>query len=275
MGDFRDYSSLSSSSGGTTEAKYPVLFDTTTTASSSHYELENTYCINKEEITDVEVQKEIWKAILAFGRAIEEELTKGGSSNSSNDNNTDTTSFPKLSLLLSFLNNASQVRPIPEDIFRAPSVPPEINNCMNTIMDFADKAKKVQAQITDVLYETYHGGVDLDALQKLLDQSGRPLSVELDDAAELKRQVGLASNWQQRLDALVGESEFSLSSLEDLANEGRGFAFRTRSLVQLESRIHKAYLLRDRIEEWKKVCYVIYLSVLLSFVVLVDGVMLF
>lgn len=200
-----------------------------------------------EQEVDVEVQKEIWKSILAFGRAIEENLDAVNNSSSSRN-------LPKLSLLLSFLNNAYHVRPIPEDIFRAPSVPPEINTCLNNIMEYVDAARKKQAELIDVLYDTYHGGVDLEALQKLLDQTGRALSVELDDAKELRRQVGMCVDWQKRLDDLVGDNELCLNELEELALEGHSFAFRTKSLVQLESRIHKAHLLRERIETWKKVC---------------------
>lgn len=201
-----------------------------------------------EQEVDVEIQKEIWKSILAFGRAVEENLKAASTSSNKNNNR------PRLSMLLSFLNNAYLVRPIPEDIFRAPSVPPEINTCLNNIMECVDTARKKQAELIDMLYETHHGGVDLDAFQKLLDQTGRALSVELDDAQELHRQVRMCVDWQKRLDDLVGDNELCLSSLEKLAQEGHTFVFRTKSLVQLESRIHKAYFLRDRIENWKKVC---------------------
>ena len=241
-GDFRDPKSDAS-----TKYAFPAKMPN----NSGNKGFGKVYDGHYEQEVDVEVQKEIWKSILAFGRAVEENLDS--------DNTTSTTSssnrnLPKLSMLLSFLNNAYHVRPIPEDIFRAPSVPPEINTCLNNIMEYVDAARKKQAELIDVLYDTYRGGVDLDALQKLLDQTGRTLSVDLDDAKELHRQVEMCVDWQKRLDELVGDNELCLMRLEELAQEGHGFAFRTKSLVQLESRIHKAYLLRERIDTWKKVC---------------------
>jgi len=238
-GDFRNSNSAAShkyalSPGGNVESNYN---DSTVNGFSGH-----------EEETDVEVQKEIWKSILEFGRTIEEQLAKASTDNSN------TAPLPKLSLLLSFLKNAFEVRPIPEDIFRAPSVPPEINTCLNNIMGYINKAKKCEAQLMDLLYETHHSGVDLDALQKLLEQTGRSFAVDLDDASELRNQVNLYVDWQKKLDAILSEDELKLSVLEDLAQKGRSFAFRTKSLVQLDNRMHKAHLLRDRIKEWKRVC---------------------
>ena len=203
--------------------------------------------VHKEE-NDVEVQKEIWKAILALGNSMLEQLDKASSGNS-----TSGAVKPKLSILVSFLNHSYQVRPMPESIFRAPSVPPEINTCLNNISDHTESARNSQAELMDLLYNTNHGGVDMEALQKAMEKIGRTLSIELDEAEELNRQLELVADWQKRLDSLVEDSELCLSSLEELAQEGRTFAFRSMSLVQLEHRIHKAYILRNRINEWKKV----------------------
>lgn len=192
--------------------------------------------------SDMEVYKETWKAILELGQAIVAQLT---------------TAMPpsKLSLLLSFLNNSYQVRPIPEDVFRAGGLSTEINQCLQTIAEYADKARKMQAKLIDALYETNQTGVDWDTVQKLLDQQAcRAFPVELDDAKEVRHHLELATNWQERLDALVGENELRLSDLENLAQEGRSFTFRSKSLVSLEDRIQQAYQLRDRILEWRKVC---------------------
>jgi PLU-1-like protein len=198
--------------------------------------------------SDMEVYKETWKAIFELGQAIVEQLTKAIS-------NSDVPPS-KLSLLLSFLNNAYQVRPIPEDIFRAGGLATDINHCFQTIAEYADKARKMQAKLIDVLYETNHEGVEWEAVQKLLDQQAcRGFPVELDDAKEVSHQLELATNWQERLDALVGENELCLSDLESLAQEGRSFTFRSKSLVCLEDRIQQAYQLRDRILEWRKVCF--------------------
>lgn len=197
---------------------------------------------------DLEVQKEIWKAVLAFGNAIEEQIKKAGSEGG------DDLSLPKLSTLMCFLNHAFRVRPIPEDIFRAPSVPPEINACLNNITEYTEKARDIQAELIDLLYDTNSHGVDTEALQKLMEKIGRALPVELDEAEELNHQLSLVMDWQRRLDVLVEDLEVGLSTLEELAEEGRTFAFRSKSLVQLEHRIHKAYLLRDRFDEWRKVC---------------------
>ncbi|CAB9497258.1 Nucleosome-remodeling factor subunit [Seminavis robusta] len=196
---------------------------------------------------ELEFHRETWKAILLLGQAIVEQLTKASSSSR--------VPPTKLSLLLSFLNNAYQVRPMPEDVFRAASVTPDINRSFDFIAEYADKARKVQAKLMDTLYETNDGGVEWDIVQKLLDQQGiRALPVELDDATELHQQLALVADWQSRLDALVEEDELCLSSLEDLAQEGRSFIFRSRSLVCLENRIQKAYQLRDRVLQWRQSC---------------------
>lgn len=253
MGDFRPNNSGKNNNMPTkivAQYPFPVTMD--------HYygEEDTTNNSTKWSETDdhIEVQQEMWKAILAFGQSIEKQLAQATSTTSGNNKDYDDgIVVPKLSLLTSFLNNAYKVRPVPEDIFRAPSVPPEINACMNNIMDHVDKARKIQAKLFDLLGEANHGGVDLDALQKLLDQTGRPIAVELDYAKEMYRLIDVAADWQKRLEELVSEKELSLTSLEELAQEGRRFVFRTRGLVQLESRIHKAYLLRDRIDSWKKV----------------------
>jgi hypothetical protein len=199
--------------------------------------------------SDMEVYKETWKAILELGQAIVEQLTKA-------INNTNVPPS-KLSLLLSFLNNAYQVRPIPEDVFRASGVVTEINQCFQTIAEHADTARKLQAKLIDALYETNNTGVDWDVAQKLLDQQAcRTFPVELDDAKEVRHHLELATNWQERLDALMGENELCLSELESLAQEGRSFTFKSKSLVCLEDRIQQAYQLRDRILEWRKVCLI-------------------
>lgn len=198
--------------------------------------------------TDVAVHKEVWESILVVGQAIEESMTKAAA------NNKKDAQRPKLSTVQSYLNNAYQVRPIPEDIFRASDVVPAINTCLDKIAGYVNEARKVQAQVMDLLYETNDEGVDLDVLQKLLDQSRRTLAVEIDDADVLYEQVELGLDWQKRLDALVAENDLCLSGLEELANEGRSFSFRTKSLVCLESRIQKAYHLRDKIVQWRKVC---------------------
>lgn len=201
-----------------------------------------------DPIDDVQVHQEVWKSILKFGQCIEENLNKAAC------NGRRHVQLLKFSTLTSFLNNAYLVRPVPEDIYRASSVPLSINECFDTIASYVDQARKVQAQLMDLLYETNEEGVDLDALQKLLDQSRRSLALELDDAKVLHEQVDLGLEWQRRLDAMVAETDLCLSSLEDLAKEGQSFAFRTKSLVCLENRIQKAYQLRDRIMEWRKGC---------------------
>lgn len=198
-----------------------------------------------DPIDDVQVHQEVWKSILKFGQCIEENLNKAAGSGRRH------VQLLKFSTLTSFLNNAYLVRPMPEEIYRASSVPPSINACFDTIAYYVDQARKVQAQLMDLLYETNDEGVDLDALQKLLDQSRRSLALELDDAKVLHEQVELGLEWQKRLDA---ETDLCLSSLEDLAKEGQSFAFRTKSLVCLENQIQKAYQLRDKIMEWRKGC---------------------
>lgn len=204
--------------------------------------------VNIFDSNDASTHKEVWASILVFAQAIEEKLTKAASGNKKD------VQLPKLSTLCSFLNNAHQVRPLPGDIFRCSDVPPAIDSCLDNIAYHVDQARSIQAKLMDLLDEANDIGVDLDALQKLLDQSGRFLAVELDDANILEDEIQLGLDWQKRLDAMVAESDHCLSNLEELAEEGRSFAFRSKSLVCLENRIFKAHQLRDRIVEWKKVC---------------------
>lgn len=202
---------------------------------------------NVVQSREAEMHKEVWEAILVFGQAIEEKLNKA-SSGSKKD-----VELPKLSTLCSFLNNAYFVSPTPREIFLFSDVPIAIDACLSNIATHVDLARNLQAKLMDLLDEANDNGVDLDALQKLLDEATRTLAVELDDGKILYEQVLLGLDWQKRLDSMVSENDHCLSSMEELAEEGRSFAFRSKSLVILEGRILKAHRLRDKIVRWKKV----------------------
>jgi hypothetical protein len=199
------------------------------------------------DVNDAERQEKVWASILVFAQAIEEKLNKAASGSKKN------LQAPKLSTLCSFLNNAYHVPPLSGYISISSDVPATFDTCMDNIATYVDQARGVQAKLMDLLDEADDEGVDLDSLQKLLDQASRSLAVELDDAEMVQDQVRLGLDWQKRLDVLVADNEHCLQSLEDLAVEGRAFAFRSKGLVCLESRISKAHKLRDKIVDWKKV----------------------
>jgi hypothetical protein len=138
----------------------------------------------------------------------------------------------------------------------------EVSTCLMTILDHIDKARQVQANLRDMLFDKAGEGIDTDALQKCLDAEGKSLPVRLDDADKLYKFRKIIAEWESRLssvlepaeDCILSQDRDDLRAVEDLEIEARGHGYTSKSLVQLKSCIQKAYNLRDRIIQWKQSC---------------------
>ena len=185
--------------------------------------------------------KGVWRSILAYGQSMERATSEPGSSR------------PSLTELVNFLRNAYEL-PTPEESFGNRHVCVEqLSECFHSLQDHVSKARDALAEILDFLAAN-EDGVDMDALRKLLDeQLPKVCPVVLDEEAILRKQLDMASEWQERLDALLenpGEEQDNLVLAEELAREARSFGVRIRGLVLLEKRLEKAHQLQDRLDGW-------------------------
>lgn len=172
---------------------------------------------------------------------------------------------PKFRDLCLLLKKAYSI-PSPEDVFGKRDVfPKRVSQCLTAILDFIDDGREILARITDAMYEHSEEGVDLQALNKLLDDESARCKVHLEEIEIAQAVVIEGLEWEEELgnsDRNTGEESSSsedlhlpsqsLSSAEELASRGRLLSVRPSSLVSLEMRIHDAYELRNKIRSWNK-----------------------
>lgn len=186
-----------------------------------------------------------WDAVLACAHAILEVLPS-----------------VHLSSLAHFLHQAAQL-PFPEHL---PSGPlSEIDTTLQQLADVYLLARRHQNKLLDLWGQD---GVDLDLIQKQLAATEQAVAVSLDEMEEMKRQVAVVLEWQNRLETTV-YSQFSstcdddgsgnvderrndLAACEVMLREAGQHGFRGKELVALEQKVERAYALRDRILEWRQ-----------------------
>jgi hypothetical protein len=173
---------------------------------------------------------------------------------------------PKFRDLCLLLKKAYSI-PSPEDVFGKRDVfPKRVSQCLSSILDFIENGREILARITDAMYEHSEEGVDLQALNKLLDDERAQCKVHLEEIDIALAIVFEGLEWEKELgsgnrsngeDSSSSEDlhlpSQSLSSAEELASRGRLLSVRPNSLVSLEMRIHSAYELRNKIRTWNKV----------------------
>lgn len=196
-----------------------------------------------EELDGLESPVDVWNAVLGAAEDMEQELAE------------DKASMP-LSEALAFIANACRL-PTPERVFNETTVPLQIATQMWALLDMIDVSRAQQAKLMDLWREE---GVELDVLRKQLDTASK-LKLKLDYAKDMKRQVQVVVEWQARLDAALAvedlddgaddEERNDLAVLEELALEAKSHGFRSKGLLVMESKIEKAYQLRDRIIDWR------------------------
>jgi hypothetical protein len=201
--------------------------------------------------SDSDDLKGAWRSVLACGKSMERQLN-GDACNQK----------PLLSTVVSFVRNAYAL-PVPESCFGTNHVMiEEVSSCLLTLLDHVDKARHEQAKLRDILYDEEGEGVDMDALQKFLDSTGKALSIRLDEAEELYSYRERVTEWEGRLAKILepaatdehfeGRNDFA--TVQQLAVEAKTHAFVSKSLVQLQARIQKAHTIREKLIEWEKSC---------------------
>jgi hypothetical protein len=184
---------------------------------------------------------------------------------------------PKFRDLCLLLKKAYSI-PSPEDVFGKRDVfPKRVSQCLTAILDFIDDGREILARITDAMYEHSEEGVDLQALNKLLDDESARCKVHLEEIEIAQAVVIEGLEWEEELgnsDRNTGEESSSsedlhlpsqsLSSAEELASRGRLLSVRPSSLVSLEMRIHDAYELRNKIRSWNKVSLFVFEAIELN-----------
>jgi hypothetical protein len=204
--------------------------------------------------SDADDLKGAWRSVLACGKSLERQLNgdAGGIKK------------PLLSTVISFIRNAYGL-PVPESCFGSHHVMiEELSNCLLTLLSHVDKARQVQAMISDMLYDESGDGVDVDALQKSLDTTAKSLAIRLDEADVLYRFRDVVTEWDGKVESILVSSgdgddqgprtQDDLDRVLQLAFEAECHGFGTKGLVQLKSRIRRAHQVRERIAAWKESC---------------------
>jgi hypothetical protein len=225
------------------EPRYPILQST-----------KNVHKNSWDEMTlgsDSDDLKGAWRSVLACGKSMERQLN-GDACNQK----------PLLSTVVSFVRNAYAL-PVPESCFGTNHVMiEEVSSCLLTLLDHVDKARHEQAKLRDMLYDEEGEGVDMDALQKFLESTGKALPIRLDEAEELYSYRERVTEWEGRLAKILepaatdenGEGRNNLAAVQQLAVEAKTHAFVSKSHVQLQARIQKAHTIREKLIEWEKSC---------------------
>lgn len=205
-----------------------------------------------------EVVKELmqtWRSILETGQMIMENEKNGKK--------------PNMKELLIILSKANSI-PKPEDIYgRRDSISKHISQCLNSILDLVEHSRDILAELTDALYDESKIGVDKQSLRKKLDVRMNKCKVNLEEVAIIGEMLDEATVWESKLennnndmdespnsDEDLHLPQQSLTSAEEMACEGRTLSLQLNSLLALESRIHRAYELRNKIRNWNKVCLI-------------------
>jgi hypothetical protein len=204
--------------------------------------------------SDADDLKGAWRSVLACGKSLERQLNgdAGGIKK------------PLLSTVISFIRNAYGL-PVPESCFGSQHVMiEELSNCLLTLLSHVDKARQVQAMLSDMLYDESGDGVDVDALQKALDTTAKSLAIRLDEADVLHRFRDVVTEWDGKVESILASSgdgddqgprtQDDLHRVLQLTFEAEGHGFGTKGLVQLKSRIRRAHQVRERIAAWKELC---------------------
>jgi hypothetical protein len=197
--------------------------------------------------------KGAWRSILACGKSIERQLH--------GELPGDKNRKPLLSTLLTFVANSYAI-PLPETCFGTHHVMiEEVANTMLFILGSVQQAQAVQAKIRDKINDESGEGVDSDALLKFLDSECASLPIRLPEVETLYDSRHVVVEWESRLVSLLDPKEegsgdesalVSLEEVEHLRDEAKAHGYLSKAVVQLESRINKAYDLRDRILQWKE-----------------------
>ncbi len=170
---------------------------------------------------------------------------------------------PVFADLFVLLNKAYSM-PKPEDVYqKRDTMPKQVSQCLNSILDFVENGKEILAHIVDAMYDDGDNGIELQSLKKILDSKNESCSVQLEEIGIAREMLNETMRWESQLTPNGREEssssedlhlpQQSLSLAESLARKGRDLSLRPNSLALLESRIQRAYDLRNRIRLWSKV----------------------
>lgn len=218
--------------------------DPTALDENGHSDLGNVVGNTSEDL------KGVWRAILSIGKALEERLqyeSKGKHK-------------PLLSTVATFLSKAYEL-PRPETCFGTHHVIiDELSSCLMVILEHIDIARCIQAKLRDMIYQGDTTGVDIGALKKFLETEAAESSIALDEEPHYVEFSKDILKWQSRCnglldkEALPDRGQDDLVLAEGLLLEARSHGFVAKSVVELKSRIDKAYELRARIMAWEDEC---------------------
>lgn len=193
--------------------------------------------------------KRAWKFMLTSGKAIEQQLSCDAKSTKL-----------RLSTIVAFLSTAYYL-PTPESCFGSNHVIiEELSSCLLLLLEHVRSARVVLAKLRDMLHDESGIGIDCASLQKFLYNEGKSATMVLDEVVKYKKLTDCIVKWEQRVNNLLQswDQELGPSNMlalaEKLVVEAGSHGFKSRTQVELESRMKKAYCLRERIAQWKGSC---------------------
>ena len=216
---------------------------------------------------------EAWKVILKSGQGITAQIDKTTASSK------DYAQLPKVRDLLILVGKAFSL-PKPEDVFgRRDSISKQISQCLNLILGKIEHARGVIANISDAIYDDDDSGIDVNKLSKIIDRISAKCFVQIEEIEIVRRMIDEALAWESKLtksssdgredDSTASEDlhlpQQSLTDAEQLALSGRSLSIRPKSLVTLDTRIQRAYDLRNRIREWSHKVFISVFNVYVYF----------
>jgi hypothetical protein len=197
--------------------------------------------------------KDAWRSILACGKSMEGQLSIEG----------EIEKKPLLSTLLTFIGNSCGL-PAPESCFGTHHVMvDEVSNTMGTILVYVERAQQLLAKLRDFIFDGSGEGIDSDNLLKFLDTECKSLPIRLTEVDDIYSCRTVVVEWESRVVALLDPKEEEapcvkqsnlLRTAERLQSESKSHGYISKTSVQLDNRIMKAYELRDRILKWQNVC---------------------
>lgn len=206
---------------------------------------------------EIEKAKKIWKSILVYSNNVLGKV----------DEVRDIKGKPQLIDLLELVGKAHAL-PTPEEAFgrRDPSAR-QMSENMNVIIDAIEHGRNCVARILKCLKDDGEG-IELDVLQKVIDEIEQKCPVGLAELDGVKRQVQEALIWEEKLEInidhgtadsdasdgedLITEKKLTLEKVERLVSKGKNLTLRPHSLVHLQNRIERAHILRRRITVWNE-----------------------
>ena len=195
--------------------------------------------------------KGAWRSILACAKSIERQLN--------NESLGPDDKKPLISTLLTFVGKAYEL-PAPEKCFGTHHVMiEEVSNTIISILKHVKTAQNVHAKIRDKLFNDAEEGINSDDLLKFLETEYGRLPIRLEEVDKLYKFRGVVVEWEKRLIQVLSAAEDLehesmvnyLTIAENMQQEARSHGYKSKALVQLTSRINKAYELRDKILKWK------------------------